>query len=71
MVCVALLLLLAINCVISKESCNEVDPGLIEKIAKWSNSLPIFVNQDEKRLKNLVNFEPLDDLSEARDMFYR
>ena len=52
------------------ESCDEAD--LIQKIAEWSNTLPILVKQDEKRLKNFREFEPIEgDPSLLRNTYYK
>lgn len=67
-----LLLILAILSVFSiaeKQSCDQED--YIEKVAKWTRTLPILVQQDEQRLKNLADFEPIDDPSLLRNEYYR
>ncbi len=52
------------------ESCADAD--LIQKIAEWSNSLPVLVKQDEKRLKNFRDFEPIhDNPSLLRNTYYK
>jgi len=52
------------------ESCDEAD--LIQKIAEWANTLPVLVKQDEKRLKNFREFEPItDNPSLLRNEYYR
>ena len=52
------------------ENCKEDD--LIQRIAEWSNTLPVLVKQDKKRLENFRNFEPIDDNpSLLRNTYYR
>jgi hypothetical protein len=59
----------------SEDNCNnnrnELDEATIQKIAEWSNQLPILVEQDEKRLKNFANYEKIDDVNKLRDEYYR
>ena len=66
----SLLFLAAVSTGIAKE-CNELSDELIEEIANWSNSLPLLVEQDEKRRKDLANFEKIDDINELRDFYYK
>ena len=54
--------------VFAKIDCDE---DLINKIAKWANTLPVLVKQDERRLKNLRNFEEIDQIDYLRDYYYR
>jgi len=54
--------------VFAKIDCDE---DLINKIAKWANTLPVLVKQDERRLKNLRRFEEMDDIDQLRDYYYR
>jgi len=52
------------------ESCTDAD--LIQKIAEWSNTLPVLVKQDEKRLQNFRDFEPIhDNPSLLRNTYYK
>ena len=67
--CITIFLLNFTNA--EKISCDEEDKNLIDKIAEWSRTLPILVKQDEQRLKNFAEFEPIDDVNELRDYYYR
>ena len=63
-------ILLLANYTTATESCDEAD--LVQKIAEWANTLPVLVKQDEKRLKNFREFEPItDNPSLLRNEYYR
>ena len=53
-----------------KIPCDE-DENLIDKIAEWSRNLPILVKQDERRLKNFAEFEPIDEINLLRNTYYK
>ena len=53
---------------VKSEDCSE---DRIQKISKWANSLPILVEQDAKRRKNLKNFDDLDQIDDLRDHYYK
>ena len=50
---------------------SDMDPGVVEQTAKWVSDLPFFLVQDDSRLKNLANFEAIDNLPAVRDAYYR
>jgi len=63
-------ILFMVNYTAATESCDEAD--LVQKIAEWANTLPVLVKQDEKRLKNFREFEPItDNPSLLRNEYYR
>ncbi len=56
---------------VSKSEPNGCEDDLIEKIAEWTRTLPVLVKQDERRLKNFAEFEPIEDVSKLRNEYYR
>ena len=63
-------ILLMVDYTAGTESYDEAD--LVQKIAEWANTLPVLVKQDEKRLKNFREFEPItDNPSLLRNEYYR